>query len=104
MPRIQEEDADARHLQSLRAAVNATLREYLTFIARDAPEEAGKFAARHAAGKAAVGHLTVLSKLLQWSRTVSSSPRLEESEPMDELLAAARAAMSHYDDGAENDA
>ena len=61
------------------------------------------FAARHAAGKAAVGHVAALSKLLQWSQAVSAAPNQEEGGAMGEMLAAAREAMSHYDDGEDNE-
>jgi len=103
MPRIPVDDADARQLQSLLAALNTILSEYMTFIARDAPEEAKLFAARHAAGKAAVGHVTALSKLLQSSLAASAAPNPEEGAPMGEMLAAAREAMSRFDDGEDDD-
>jgi hypothetical protein len=95
-------DAQARHLPSLVAALGAVMTEYTAFMAIQAPEDPKMFAARHAAGKAAVGHLAAISRLLQGSAT--AAPNSEEGAAMVEMLAAARQAMSDYDDGEDNDA
>jgi len=103
-PETQEDDTDACHLASLRAASGTVLSEYMSFLAKEAPEEAKMFAARHAAGKAAVGHLMALTRLLQASLMASSAPVREDDNAMGDLLVAARQAMSAYDDGGDHDA
>ncbi len=90
------------HLPSLVAALGAVVSEYRTFMATHAPEDPKMFAARHAAGKAAVGHAAVILKLLQCFHAAGTTPDAEADRPLDEMLAAARAALSQYDDGAEN--
>lgn len=95
-------DARARHRPSLVAALGAVMMEYTAFMTAPAPEDPKMFAARHAAGKAAVGHLAAISRLLQGS--APAAPNSEEGAAMVEMLAAARQAMSDYDDGEDDDA
>ena len=103
MPKIDQNDADDNQLKPLLAVLGTIVSEYTTFIASQVPEDAKGFAARHAAGKAAVGHVSALSKLLHWSLAATPAQNPEEDRTMGDMLTAAREALSHYGDAPDAD-
>ncbi len=72
---------------------------YEAFSEAEVPEDAKGFASHHAACKAALSHVELLTKLARWAEAVEEdrAPTLSEDEEIAGLLAGARAALKELD-------
>jgi hypothetical protein len=95
------EDLEALRLRVaavLPARLGAVAATYERFTSLDPPEDAKGFAAWHGAAKAALAHMELLVKLARWAEG-GGSESLAEGDPLEALLAQARAAVAMDDDG-----
>lgn len=85
--------------EALPGLIQETAQSYETFIWTDVPEDAKGFAAHHAACKAALSHVELLTKLARWAQNTEegSVVPLSEDEEIAGLLAGARAALKELD-------
>ncbi|NVJ92514.1 MAG: hypothetical protein HWE34_12690 [Methylocystaceae bacterium] len=71
---------------------------YEAFSDAEVPEDAKGFAAHHAACKAALSHVELLTKLVRWAEQEENpTPTLSEDEEIAGLLAGARAALKELE-------
>ena len=72
---------------------------YEVFSGTEIPEDAKGFATHHAACKAALSHVELLTKLARWAESVEegATPTLSEDEEIAGLLAGARAALKELE-------
>jgi hypothetical protein len=75
--------------------IQSATHSYEAFCATEEPEDAKGFAAHHAACKAALSHVELLTKLVRWAQNTQSDTvvSLSEDEEIAGLLAGARAAL-----------
>ena len=85
--------------ESLCEALRRVVSEYEVFVKKSVPAETRDIAARHAAGKAMVGHLGALAKLVHWWSMAGDEVPTAEGDGLSDVLTAARNAISGY--GAE---
>lgn len=83
----------------LPSLIETATQSYEAFCQTDVPEDAKGFAAHHAACKAALSHVEVLTKLVKWARDEDQAqlPTLSEDEQIAGLLAGARAALEEME-------
>lgn len=72
---------------------------YEAFSMAEVPEDAKGFSAHHAACKAALSHVELLTKLVRWAEKEeeTTAPTLSEDEEIAGLLAGARAALQELE-------
>ncbi len=85
----------------LPSLIQSATTSYEVFSSTEEPEDAKGFAAHHAACKAALSHVELLTKLVRWAENIPEETiiPLSEDEEIAGLLAGARAALK----GLENE-
>jgi|GEM_PF-285553 len=83
----------------LPSLIQSTTHSYEAFTTLEVPEDAKGFAAHHAACKAALSHVELLTKLARWAENTEegAAPTLSEDEEIAGLLAGARAALKELE-------
>lgn len=93
------EDVRGLLSQALPALIQSTAQSYEAFTTMEVPEDAKGFAAHHAACKAALSHVELLTKLARWAENLEevACATLSEDEEIAGLLAGARAALKELE-------
>ena len=95
-------DCDLKELLS--GALRQAVSDYTDFAASSVPKNTGvkgaddakNLAARHAAGRSMVGHITALAKLVHWWSVADEDAPADVGEALPGMVAAARSAISGY--------
>ena len=100
-------DADAlrqRLKDALPERIGKAMTDYDAFHLGDPPADAKGFAAHHAACRAALAHIDMLTKLLVWANGDEEAPDPSDSTAgVGDLIAQARAAIGEVDDDETDD-
>jgi len=93
----QDIDALRRRLAgALPAGIARALAGYDSFTAGLPPDDPKGFAAWHAAARAALAHVDLLVRLVRWAQG-GTSVGADADDPVEALLAQARAALAGFD-------
>jgi len=93
------EDVRNQLSAALPSLIQSTTQSYEVFSNADVPEDAKGFSAHHAACKAALSHVELLTKLARWAENTEEDKvvTLSEDEEIAGLLAGARAALKELE-------
>jgi hypothetical protein len=88
---------------SLPQLLRRALASYTSFVALPSPEDAKSFAAYQASCRAAIAHVQMLLKLLEWTRSDGGgSAELAWDEDIEELVGEAERALAAGDPEAQD--